>query len=480
MPIKVSITDIRSAITKAQGKLDEATASDRDQRILDSQVSAANDRVKSSEAAVTRAEMTKKEAEDKLSPPPTKQIQSDGKKGGTKTVVDEVEKDKLQAQVRAANTQIQQAVQSVDDARAEAERLTGQALDGAGVSSDQQKAMSDLSDLMTDLKRSAQDPQADLEGDEFQNKLKSAVDQIGTLKDSLPDGPNAALKDFWKEITEGMTTVQNKFVAATTPAAYQIATGDRYNNYSEFFGDYNQGMTTLINRLSADGVIDDTTKALLEDSQINVAKHSPSSPDGKYLEGFSADDEKRMTGVMDQVNNLINNLNRDRDITGDDITKLINDSNGLGSKLASGGSNFSNLMTVKFNTLAGHTQTISRNLQLRGQTDDLQDFNDAVAGFSSIANPRNFVGLTERDFQAFDAIDTRVREMARTLSGGGNVSDDAVRSLINDTNDLVDTLKTNYGLVTTNNSGNSSGNGSGVGAGSTSGSAGSSIVGARR
>ncbi len=471
MPIKVSITDIKSAITKAQGKVDEATASDRDQRILDSQIQAANDRVKSSEASVTSSEMTKQQAEDKLSPPPTKQIQSDGKKGGTKTVVDETEKDKLQAQVRAADVQIQQAHQTVDDAKAEAERLSSQALDGAGVSSDQQKSMSDLSDLMAQLKTMAADPQTNMEGDEFQDKLKTAVDKIGVLEKDLPDTANTQLQNFWKEITSGMTDIQNKFVSATTPPAYTIAAGDKSSNYSEFFKDYDQGMTTLIDRLSApaaDGsgpIIDDTAKSFLQDAQINIAKHSPSSPDAKFLGALNADDETKMTKVMDQVNTLINNINRGRDITGDDITKLINDSNTLGTTFASGGGDFSNLLTVEFNTMSTHAQSIAKNLTRMGQTDNLDDFNNTATNMATIANPNNFKGLTDKDHKALDAIGDRLRVMDQTLSSGGSVSDDDVKLLIDDTNTLVDTLSENYGLVPANSSNNASGIGFGVGSG---------------
>lgn len=461
---------MKSAITKAQGKVDESTASDRDQRILDSQIRAANDKVKSSEASVTSAEMTKNQAEDKLSPPPTKQVQSERKKGGTKTVVDEVEKDKLQAQVRAADVQIQQARQTVDDSKAEAERLTSQALEGAGISEDQQNSMSDLSDLMSQLKTMANDPQTNLEGDEFQDKLKTAVEQIGVLGEELPDAANTSLADFWKEITGGMTEIQNKFVTATTPPAYTIAAGDKSSNYANFFEDYDQGMTTLIDRLSSPGpdgsdpIIDGVTKSLLQDAQINIAKHSPNSPDAKFLGAFNAEDEAQMTKVMDQVNALINNVGRNRDITAEDISKLINDSSALGGTLSSGGGDFDSLLTVEFDTMSTHAESIAKNLTRSGQTSNLDDFNNVAGRIGAIASPDNFKGLMDKDHKALNAIGERLREMNRTLSSGGSVSDDDVKLLIDDTNVLVDTLSENYGLASTN-SGSAVGAGTGVGSG---------------
>ncbi len=483
MSIKVSITDIRSAISSAQSKVDQASNSDTQQRILESQIAAANDRVTSSEAAVTRSEMTKKEAEDKLSPPPTKQIQSDGKKGGTKTVVDEVEKDKLQAQVRAADTQITQARQGVDDAKAQAEALTAQNLDSAGVSSEQQQSMSNLSDLVSQLKEASEDPQTNFEGDEFQDKLKSAVDQIAVLKDDLPTTPNGSLKDFWKEVTEGMTAVQTNYLTATTPPAYEIATGDRADNYSQFFEDYQDGMNTLIERLPQE-VEDNPARVtkFLQDSLTSVMKHSPSSPDAKYLEGFNnATDEKRMTDLMNLVNGLINNLNRNRDISDQDVTALINGSTSLGDSLAEGGTGFKDLMTYRFNTLSNDSATIMTGLQRNGQTDTLPDFDDAVNKFSVIANPNNFTGLTAADSDALDAMETRYSAIARSLSTGGTVSDNTMRTLIDDSNTLIDRLAENYGLApTTNTSGSGTGVGTGVGIGGSSGVAGSSVVGSRR
>ncbi len=474
MPIKVSITDIKSAITKAQGKVDQATTSDTNKRILDSQIQAANDRVKSSEAAVSSSEMTKSQAEDKLSPPPTKQIASDGKKGGSKTVVDEAEKDKLQAQVRAADVQIQQAKQTVDDAKAQAEALTAQSLNEAGVSSEQQKSMSDLSNLMAQLKSMADDPQTNLEGDAFQDKLKTAVDKIGVLEKDLPNAANTQLADFWKEITDGMTEVQNKFVTATTPPAYKIAAGDKSSNYSQFFEDYNQGMTTLIDRLSSPGddgsapMIDATAKSFLQDALIKVMQNSPDSPDAKFLGALNATDEGKMTAVMDQVNTLINNVNRDRPITGGDITKLINDSNALGTRLGTGGGDFASLISVEFNTMGSHAQSIGNKLKFSGQTDNLDDFTDTANRLALIANPNNFIGLTDTDHKSLAAIGERLRVIDQTLSTGGSVTDATLKALIDDTNTLVDTLSDHYGLASTNSSSNnnsSTGTGTGVGTG---------------
>jgi hypothetical protein len=479
--IKVSISDIKSAISKAQSKVDEASASDTNKRVLDSQIRAANDRVKSSEAAVTSSEMTKQQAEDKLSPPPTKQIASDGKKGGSKTVVDEAEKDKLQAQVKAADVQINQAKQTVGDAKAQAEALTAQALGDAGVSSDQQKSMSDLSNLMAQLKSMANDPQTNMEGDAFQDKLKTAVDKIGVLEKSLPNVANTQLADFWKEVTAGMTTVQDKFIKATTPEAYKIVAGDKSKNYAEFFEDYNQGMTTLIDRLSkpgADGsapIIDATAKQFLQDAQIGIAKHSPNSPDAKFLGAFNATDEGKMTNLMDQVNTLINNVNKSRPITADDISKLINDSKGLDTRLAGGGGDFAALISTEFNTMGAHATSIARNLNRSGQTDDLDDFSKAAGRVNQIANPNNFKGLTDKDHKAIDALGERLRAMDKTLSEGGSVPDNVIRTLIDDTNTLVDTLSDHYGLSTPNSNNNSSGFGSGVGSGSNSWFASSSI-----
>jgi len=385
--IKVSITDLKTAIGKAEKKAADAQDKDTDNRILDSQIRGANARVKDAESAVTRSEMTKQEAQDKLSPPPTKQITSDGKKGGTKTVVDEREKDKLQAQVRAADTQIQQAQSAVEDSRAEAEKLTSQALDGAGVSDGQQQAMGELSQLLSELKSTAETAtEAELTGDEFQTKLQSAVDQSAQLAEELPDEANEALISFWEEIQEGFESIQEDFTTGTTPDPYEIEAGDKAANYTQFFQDFDGEMAQLITRLGPGGTdedaLDDPTGSIV--TRITEARSGLMDNSGKFLQGLNENDTKKLTELMDQVKIMNNNLDKDREVPSADFAKLINSTNAFANTLASGGGNYNLILATQFDSIDNSAGRIADNIPAN------QRFTDLMTTLGGISNPNQY------------------------------------------------------------------------------------------
>jgi chromosome segregation ATPase len=168
--VKNAISDLKGLKTIAADKADKASSSRVDQQIQASQIKAAESRITQAEASVTRYEQQKDKAEDKLSPPPTKTIPSDGKKGGSKTVVDEREKDKLQAQVRAADLQIQQAQAAVEAAREEADELKGNILVSAGLTEEQANDMGSLQSQIDELTALANDEQTDLTSDDYQRQ----------------------------------------------------------------------------------------------------------------------------------------------------------------------------------------------------------------------------------------------------------------------------------------------------------------------
>ncbi|MDA0771334.1 MAG: hypothetical protein O3C63_00145 [Cyanobacteria bacterium] len=433
--IKVSITDLKSAISKAQAKAANAENKNTDNRILDSQIRGANARVKDAESAVTRSEMTKQEAQDKLSPPPTKQVTSDGKKGGTKTVVDEREKDKLQAQVRAADTQIQQAQSAVEDSRAEAEKLTSQALDGAGVSGQQQQAMGELSDLVSQLKATAENATEDeLTGDDFQTKLKSAVDQSAKLAEELPNKGNEALISFWKEIQEGFESIKEDFTTGTTPDAYEIPTNDDDNNYAQFFQDFNTGMAKLITRLEPGGTDED---ALADPSgtivtRITKARDSIMDKSGKFLQGLNENDTKKLTELMDQINIMNNNLDKDREVPSTDFSKLIASTNGFSNILENGGGNFNLILNTQFNTLDSSAGRIQNNIPAN------QRFTDLMTTLGGINNPNQYNGLLATDFEAIKGIQEQFADASTAIRNQGGFSTDGTGFSEQDFTELMD------------------------------------------
>jgi hypothetical protein len=189
--VKNAITDLRSLKTLALDKAARAESSRTDQQIQRSQIKAAESRIEQAEATVTRYEMEKAKAEDKLSPPPTKTVAGDGKKGGSKTVVDEREKDKLQANLRAAELQIQQAQSAVSAAQSESEEMQNNVLVAAGLTEQQGSDMSNLESQISELEALANDDQTDMTSEDYQNKLKKAKADTERLADTLPDTANA-------------------------------------------------------------------------------------------------------------------------------------------------------------------------------------------------------------------------------------------------------------------------------------------------
>lgn len=459
MAVKVSLDTLRSAISKAEGKADSARQTDKDQRILDSQIQAANQRIESAESGVTRAEMTKQEAQDKLSPPPTKQVTADGKKGGTKTVVDEREKDKLQAQVRAADVQIQQAQSAVEDARAEAERLSSQALTGAGVSDDQQQAMSELSDLVGQLTQLAEDDQTDLSGDDFQNLLKDAVDKSNALADDLPDEANAVLNGFWGEIEDGFKLIDEKFTSQNAPDPYEID-GDQYlSNYPQFFEDFDQGMNSLVSQLRSLPTDDPNYKDPRVIRNLVAAQNNIMAEQDNFLAGATPN-EGNMRSVMNLINSINVALRPDNGINVDDqeITDLINGANNLSSVLHDGGSNLDLFLNSEFGPIASNSTIIEDNLPEGTTKENFQALQTKLLG---ISNPNKYHGLTADDYNLLAGISDRFETLANAYNGSNPPSESDINSLISDSNTLADRFIEDYELNPSSTSSGTGNTGSG-------------------
>jgi hypothetical protein len=254
MPVKIKdeiFSKLATAIRQAGDKATKSESSSNDARILELNIKAAEERITSAESQVERYQVAKANIEEKLSPPPTKQVQGDGKKAGTKTVVDEQEKDKLTAQVRATDVQIQQAQAAVELAKDDAEKLKSQTLESIGISEENKNSMAQLSSQITELKGLVNDPQTDLGSEAFQTKLKSATDKTTQLQTNLPDTANPALKLFWEEVKTGFTAIQTKLIEASTPPRATVRKSG--SDYSGFFEDADQGFNTIIRHLQDNG-----------------------------------------------------------------------------------------------------------------------------------------------------------------------------------------------------------------------------------
>jgi hypothetical protein len=455
--VKNAISDLKGLKTIAADKADKASSSRIDQQIQASQIKGAESRITQAEASVTRYEQQKDKAEDKLSPPPTKTIPSDGKKGGSKTVVDEREKDKLQAQVRAADLQIQQAQAAVEAARAEADELKGNILVSAGLTEQQANDMGSLQSQIDELTTLANDEQTDLTSDDYQSKLKSASDLTKRLKDELPDNANAALEDFWKDVGAGFDEILQKLTEQTTPPPADI--GGSGSNYAKFFTDIDQGYDAIIAHLETNGERDETI-AILRGNQSKLTNKSD-----LYFGGMNARDENSMVSTLTYVNELMSKINAGEEaITAEDIQLLINKSDETTDVLLNQGRDFENTISIYPNTIKTHLDTIKINNE---DNEQFMGFYSRIEGVMGDAgnSPELLKGITTTEVDQIKQYYDLTLAIKEKINDGDTPSAEEMTQLINDGDQILDLMINKFGFTDgtdgQSNTGNSNGNSSG-------------------
>lgn len=457
MPVKINeeiFSKLATAIRQAGDKSAKSEASSNEARILESNIKAAEGRIASAEAQVTRHQMTKKEAEDKLSPPPTKQVQGDGKKAGTKTVVDEREKDKLTAAVRAADVQIQQAQSAVEAAREEAEKMKSQTLETAGITQEHQQSMSQLSTQISELKALVNNPQTDLTSEDFQNKLKKATEDTDKLQTTLPNAANPALKGFWDEVKKGFTDIQAKLVQASTPERATVRKSGA--DYSGFFQDVNQGFGSIINHLERNG------GSRAQVTSLNNAFDAIKNQQKNYLGGMTSGDDEVLADFLTDMNVIISDINNGETIQQSSYDKLISGANKTADKLSKNGSNFgSGIIAPTFQGIAQNLTTI------KGNIPNNNDFNNLLKKFDAITGNQNndvskLYGFTKDDYAELDNFYEQVRTIKdKSLDNQASLGD--IRALTTLGNTTLNKLVAKYKLDTGSSSGSSgSGNNDGT------------------
>ncbi len=180
-----------------KGTFNEATSADRAaqaQNIISAKTSALNAREKELDNIMQQ-----------LSPPPTKEVSGEGKNGGTKTVVDQEEVNRLNGQKAATQSQIQLAKTEVADAKDEAEAASATALEAAGVSRDNQSQMQSLlervGNIQDSLKAGEKVPDQDIE---------KVITDYNTLAGDLTKSDNkggAITKAFYNPLKQGLKAI---------------------------------------------------------------------------------------------------------------------------------------------------------------------------------------------------------------------------------------------------------------------------------
>jgi hypothetical protein len=458
MAVKIKeeiFSKLATAIRQAGDKASRSESSSNEQKILESNIKAAESRISSAEAQVTRHQMAKKDVEDKLSPPPTKTVQGDGKKAGTKTVVDEREKDKLLAEARAADVQIQQAQSAVEAAREEAEAMKSKTIESAGISQENQQSMADLSRQISELKILVNDPQTNLTSDDFQNKLKKATEDTDSLQALLPDTSNAALKSFWDEIGKGFKDIQAKLVLASTPE--QAVVRKTGADYSGYFQDVDEGFNTIINHLETNN----GTRAQI--TSVTNAYDSIRNEKNNYFGGMTSSDDTQLGKLLTNLNTLVTDINYGENIGQDRYDSIIADSQKTTDILSKNGSNFSEgVINPTFQGIANNLDTIKNNIP------NNNDFNNMLTKFESILNPENdtskLFGFSKDDYAELDNFYENVRtvknkSLSDTAEEKPSLGD--IRNLTLLGNTTLNKLIVKYNLSTGSNGSNSNDSGSG-------------------
>lgn len=434
--IKNAITDLSGLKALAYEKAAKAESSRTDQQIQSSQIKAAEERIKQAESSVTRYELEKSKALDKLSPPPTKTVPGEGKKAGSKTVVDEREKDKLQAQVRASDLQLSTAQSAVDAAKSEASDMKNNILVSAGLTEQQGQSMANLQKQIDDLEKLANDDQTDLTGEDFQNKLKSAISNTEDLAKELPDNANAAIQDFWEDIGDGFNNIQNKITEQITPTPANV---DSSNNYAGYFQDVEQGFDAILGNLEANGEGVEVLNSVRSSRNLILGNKQT------YLGGMTEGDDEVLSGLLTHVNTMIDKM-QDEDLTAEDVATLNVLSDDTNSLLRAGGSAFEDVIAIPFNTAAVNLDNIALEME------DNDKFVDMYMRYEGLFNGGNsysqLQSITQEEVDELYELADISASVYQTMNEGGTVSDAQMDKLTSKGNAIADKLEGQYGFNT--------------------------------
>ena len=176
---------ISSAISQAQDKAAQKSDGNFNEQVARDRVAAANSRISVAESKVTRHQGEIAKIDEQLNPPPTKEVSTGGKSGGTKTVVDQDEVKKLNSRKSQMQQQLAQAQQEVKDAQQAAQNAASDAINQAGINEQTQNEIDSLMAKANNIRNTLS------EGGSVDNKeIQDLVDRFNKVSGELTDEQN--------------------------------------------------------------------------------------------------------------------------------------------------------------------------------------------------------------------------------------------------------------------------------------------------
>lgn len=198
---------ISAAISQANAKAAEKTEGNFSQDLAKDEVAKAQNRISVAEAKVQKHQVGIAEIDEQLAPPPTKEVSTGGKSGGTKKVVDTEEVKRLKKSKKNIQGQLNTAQQEVANAKAEAQAASNKALEQAGINAETQTEIDTLLSKAESIKESLSKGETVADSDiekltqdfaALSNNLTKEDNKGGILSEAL----YKPMADHFKDISE--------------------------------------------------------------------------------------------------------------------------------------------------------------------------------------------------------------------------------------------------------------------------------------
>lgn len=217
---------ISAAISQANAKAAEKTEGNWNQDLAQHEVAQAQNRISVAEAKVQKNQVQIADIDQQLAPPPTKEVSTGGKDGGTKTVVDTDEVARLEKSKKNIQGQLNIAQQDVATAQAEAQAASNRALEQAGINA------------------------------ETQTEIDTLLSKAESIKESLKKGETVADSDIEK-LTQDFAALSNNFTKEDNKSG--ILSEVLYQPMADHFEDISNLLKNPVEPNDGNGTFDPST-----------------------------------------------------------------------------------------------------------------------------------------------------------------------------------------------------------------------------